>query len=134
MDQNLINLIHKYTEDREIDWIAAKIIGEQQGLEFKSENDLLKWKNTVDKYLKTFEANDFQSIENFISEAKKSGKKSGKKTDVQLGSDEGYEEYGDGGFEKRKKSVVKAKKEKSKDNDQYSLKKQFANMRKQKRS
>ena len=71
MDQNLLNLIHKYAEDREIDWVAAKIIGEQQGLVFKNENELSEWKNVVDRYLKTFNASDFEAIE----EACKKGKK-----------------------------------------------------------
>ena len=113
MDQNLLNLIHKYAEDREIDWIAAKIIGEQQGLEFKSENDLLEWKNTVDRYLKTFEESDFDKIEETLKKGKNKAKNASNKTapvmetKLSLASDEGYEEYGDGGYEKKKKVGIK---------------------------
>lgn len=63
MNKNLQSAIHKYAEDREIDYIAAKVIGEQNGLVFKSEKDLVEWKQTIDRYLKTFNQNDWSVVE-----------------------------------------------------------------------
>jgi len=116
MNEDLLNLIHKYAEDREIDWVAAKIIGEQQGIEFKSENDLLEWKTVVDMYLKTFTEANFDKIEEYITETK-----------VTLDSDEGYEEYGSGKFTKKFKTE-KANSKKS------TKKKEYAKIRSKKRS
>ncbi|MFW6026444.1 MAG: hypothetical protein ACOCRX_08885 [Candidatus Woesearchaeota archaeon] len=63
MDNQLLSLIHNYTEDREIDWTSAKVIGEQYGKVFKSEDDLREWKYLIDSYLKTFRVEDFQKVE-----------------------------------------------------------------------
>src|SRR6056297_814913 len=63
MDNQLLAVIHKYAEDREIDWTSAKVIGEQYGRVFKSEDDLREWKQVIDNYLKTFNADDFAKIE-----------------------------------------------------------------------
>jgi len=119
MNNDLLNIIHKYAEDREIDWTAAKIIGEQQGLEFKSESDLLEWKTVVDSYLKTFTESNLQLIEDYIGESK-----------VRLDSDEGYEEYGSGKFKKKGFRPEKEYSSKKKDN----RKKEYAKIRSKKRS
>lgn len=79
MDKNLQSVIHKYAEDREIDYMAAKVIGEQYGLSFSSEQDLIEWKQTIDRYLKTFEEKDFDAIEEMCTNKHKEGKKSKKK-------------------------------------------------------
>lgn len=71
MNQNLLNAIHKYAEDREINYIAAKVIAEQYGVEFTAESELVEWKQTVDRYLKTFEESAFGDIENWLEEKKK---------------------------------------------------------------
>jgi len=117
MNENLLNLIHKYAEDREIDWMAAKIIGEQQGIKFKDENNLLEWKNTVDRYLKTFSESNFDKIEEYINESK-----------ITLNSDEGYEEYGSGKFTKKFKT------EKNDSRKKRNKKKEYAKIRAKKRN
>lgn len=81
MNQALLNAIHKYAEDREIDYIAAKVIAEQYGIEFKNESELVEWKQTVDMYLKTFEESKFEDIENWLEEKKKCKKKKSTKPD-----------------------------------------------------
>ena len=79
MNKELLNAIHKYAEDREIDYMAAKIIAEQYGVEFFAESELVDWKQTVDMYLKTFEEEAFQNIENWLEEKKKCKDKDKKK-------------------------------------------------------
>jgi len=68
MDKTLQSTIHRYVENREIDFVSAKVIGEQYGLTFRSENDLLEWKNVVDRYLKTFEESAWEDIENYLAD------------------------------------------------------------------
>lgn len=63
MDKQLLSVIHKYAEDREIDWTSAKVIGEQYGKVFKSEDDLREWKQLIDNYLGTFNVEDFAKVE-----------------------------------------------------------------------
>jgi hypothetical protein len=63
MNNALFQQIHKYAEDREIDYISAKVIGEQHGIVWKSEGQLVEFKQVVDNYLKTFEDKNFQLIE-----------------------------------------------------------------------
>ena len=63
MDKQLLSVIHKFAEDREIGWIEAKTVGEQYGMKFKSEDDLREWKQTIDNYLGTFREEDFYKIE-----------------------------------------------------------------------
>lgn len=75
MDNQLLATIHKYAEDREIDWTSAKVIGEQYGKIFKSEDDLREWKYIIDNYLKTFSADAFQKIEEACKGKKKNKKK-----------------------------------------------------------
>ncbi len=67
MNENLRNTIHRYAEDREIDYISARVIGEQNGLTFKNEGELSAWKQTIDRYLKTFDSSAWQDIENYLA-------------------------------------------------------------------
>lgn len=78
MDNQLLSLIHKFAEDREIDWTSAKVIGEQYGKTFKTEDDLREWKYKIDNYLKTFNASDFEKIEEACKSKKKKSKKKSK--------------------------------------------------------
>jgi len=68
MDKVLQSTIHRFAENREIDYVSAKVIGEQNGLVFRNENELLEWKNVVDRYLKTFEESAWNDIENYLAE------------------------------------------------------------------
>lgn len=68
MDKTLQSTIHRYVENREIDYVSAKMIGEQYGLVFRNESDLLEWKNVVDRYLKTFEESAWENIENYLAD------------------------------------------------------------------
>lgn len=63
MNNALFQQIHKYAEDREIDFVAAKVIGEQQGIVWKNEGQLVEFKQVIDTYLKTFEERNFELIE-----------------------------------------------------------------------
>jgi hypothetical protein len=73
MNEKLLNAIHRYAEDREIDYKAAQYIGEQFGKRFASQEELIEWKQLVDRYLKAFETKDFELIEKALNEKK--GKK-----------------------------------------------------------
>jgi len=68
MDKELQKSIHRYAEDREIDYVSAKMLGEQRGLHFGNENDLMAWKKVVDRYLKTFNESDWNDIEKYIAD------------------------------------------------------------------
>lgn len=70
MNTNLLNTIHKYAEDREIDYLAAKVIAEQSGVTFKSESQLVELKQVIDRYLKTFEECAFENIEEWLENNK----------------------------------------------------------------
>lgn len=61
-NDQLRELIHRYAEDREIDYMSAKLIGEARGMKFKNEQALLEWKQTIDSYLKMFDEKSFQRI------------------------------------------------------------------------
>lgn len=63
MNKVLFTQINKYTEDREIDYIAVKVIGEQQGIVWKNEQQLVELKQVIDRYLKTFEEKNFALVE-----------------------------------------------------------------------
>lgn len=67
MNKELQAQIHRFAEDREIDYVSAKVLGEQYGLEFKSESDLAIWKQVIDRYLKTFDESAFEDIEKYIA-------------------------------------------------------------------
>ena len=68
MNKDLLNAIHKYAEDREIDYMAAKVIAEMYGVEFTAEKELVEWKQVVDRYLKTFEESAFGDIEKWLED------------------------------------------------------------------
>lgn len=63
MNKILLDQISKYAEDREIDYIAAKVIGEQQGIIWKNENQLVELKQAIDLYLQTFDLEKFELVE-----------------------------------------------------------------------
>ena len=63
MNKELLNSIHRYAEDREIDYISAQIIGERYGKKFPDQATLIEWKQLVDKYLKTFDPEAFEALE-----------------------------------------------------------------------
>ena len=94
MNKQLLNTIHKYAEDREIDYIAAKVIAEQHGVEFTAENELVEWKQIVDRYLKTFEESAFEDIEAWLeekscgSDKKKKKKKESSEEEVKESTEE----------------------------------------------
>lgn len=100
MNNFLLNAIHKYAEDREIDYIAAQIIGEEYGKKFKSQDDLIEWKQLIDRYLKTFNAKDFEAIEEELHLNEKCDKKDG------TGNREGNRDGSGPGMYKRKKKKI----------------------------
>ena len=63
MNKDLLNAIHRYVEDREIDYTAAQYIGESYGKKFPDQETLIEWKQLIDKYLKSFQPKDFEAIE-----------------------------------------------------------------------
>lgn len=73
MNEALLKQISNYAEDREIDYISAKVIGEQQGINWQSEAQLVEFKQTIDLYLKTFDISKFELVEEKIEELCKSG-------------------------------------------------------------
>lgn len=81
MDNQLLSIIHKFAEDREIGYIEAKTVGEQYGMKFENEDQLREWKQKIDRYLGTFEVKDFNAIEE-ACKPKKSKKKSKQVTEA----------------------------------------------------
>ncbi|HRZ86105.1 MAG TPA: hypothetical protein P5277_05000 [Candidatus Paceibacterota bacterium] len=71
MDQGLKAQIHRYAENREIDYLSAKNLGNAYGIEFANENELVEFKQTIDRYLKTFEDSAFEAIEEACKKKKK---------------------------------------------------------------
>ena len=71
MNDQLFSVIHKFAEDREIDYISAKVVGEQFGFEFENESVLVEWKQAIDLYLKTFEQEKFDKIEEMCNKKKR---------------------------------------------------------------
>lgn len=63
MNKDLLTAIHRYVEDREIDYVAAQYIGESYGKKFDNQQTLIEWKQLIDKYLKSFQPADFEAIE-----------------------------------------------------------------------
>lgn len=63
MDKALLMQISKYAEDREIDYTAATVIGEQQGIVWKNEAQLVEFKQAIDMYLKTFDVQRLELVE-----------------------------------------------------------------------
>lgn len=73
MNKDLVNAIHRYAEDREIDYFAVQSIVESYtGKKITTQKELIEWKQKVDKYLKTFEPKDFESIEDDLNKMKQS--------------------------------------------------------------
>lgn len=71
MDQGLRAQIHRYAENREIDYLSAKNLGNAYGIDFKDEEELVEFKQTIDRYLKTFEESAFEAIEEACKKKKK---------------------------------------------------------------
>ena len=63
MNKDLQTAIHRYAEDREIDYISAQKIAERYGKKITTQKDLIEWKSVIDKYLKTFEQSAWNEIE-----------------------------------------------------------------------
>lgn len=63
MDQGLKAQIHRYAENREIDYVSARNLGNIYGVSLKNENELREWKQLIDRYLKTFKEDAFYAIE-----------------------------------------------------------------------
>lgn len=66
MNNDLKRAIHNYAYDREIDYTSAQYIGEQFGMKFGSQSELISWKQAIDVYLKTFSEENLQKVENMI--------------------------------------------------------------------
>lgn len=75
MDNQLLSIIHKFAEDREIGYMEAKNVGETYGMKFENEDQLREFKQKIDRYLGTFKQKDFNAIEE-ACKRKKSKKKS----------------------------------------------------------
>ena len=63
MNNDLQIAIHRYAEDREIDYLAAQVIGERYGKKFDTQEQLVEWKQLIDIYLKSFDENAWNEIE-----------------------------------------------------------------------
>jgi len=98
MDQGLKAQIHRYAENREIDYLSAKNLGNAYGIEFANEKELVEFKQTIDKYLKTFQESDFEAIEEACK--KKKVKVVEESYDVEAYADD---DKMIGGFQSRKK-------------------------------
>ena len=70
MDDTLLTQISKHAEDREIDYVSATVIGQQQGIVWRDEAQLVEFKQTIDMYLKTFDESYFALIEETIDRFK----------------------------------------------------------------
>ena len=63
MNEGLKAQIHRYAENREIDYMSAKNLGNAYGIEFRSEQELVEFKTIIDNYLKTFNEDAFEDVE-----------------------------------------------------------------------
>ncbi len=68
MNKMLLEQLHRYAEDREIDYSSAQYLGEQFGVRWKSQKQLVEFKNAIDYYLKTFDQNNFAIVEGMLNE------------------------------------------------------------------
>jgi hypothetical protein len=66
MNDGLRSQIHKYAENKEIDYMSAKNLATVYGLKLNSEKELSEWKQKIDRYLKTFNEEAFKEIEKEI--------------------------------------------------------------------
>lgn len=74
MDQGLKAQIHRYAEDREIDYMSAKNLGVSYGVEFYKDQDLVEFKQLIDTYLKTFKEEALDAVEEVCLGKKKDKK------------------------------------------------------------
>lgn len=96
MDQGLKTQIHRYAENREIDYVSAKNLGNVYGVSLRNENELREWKQLIDRYLKTFNEDAFFAIEEACN-------KDGKGTGSGKGPHDGRGRQATGGKGKNKK-------------------------------
>jgi len=68
MNKILQEHLHRYAEDREIDYSSAQYLGEQFGIRWKSEKQLVEFKQVIDTYLKTFSPDSFNLVEMKLEE------------------------------------------------------------------
>jgi hypothetical protein len=67
MNKMLLEQLHRYTEDREIDYFSAQYLGESFGIIWKNQQQLVEFKQAIDTYLKTFSAESFAIIESKVN-------------------------------------------------------------------
>jgi len=67
MNQMLLEQLHRYTEDREIDYASAQYLGQSFGVVWKNQQQLVEFKQAIDTYLKTFSAESFAIVESKIN-------------------------------------------------------------------
>lgn len=77
MNQGLKAQIHRYAENREIDYMSAKNLGNAYGINFQNEQELVEFKTLIDKYLKTFNEDAFQDIEEACTKKDGTGNRQG---------------------------------------------------------
>ena len=63
MNKMLLEQLHRYTEDREIDYASAQYLGESFGIVWKNQQQLVEFKQVIDTYLKTFSLESFAIVE-----------------------------------------------------------------------
>jgi hypothetical protein len=91
MNKDLQNAIHRYAEDREIDYFSAQYLGKALGMKFGSQQDLIEWKQTIDRYLKTFTETDFAAIEEMCNKKKKKTMKEANNPEYDEDDEDEYE-------------------------------------------
>lgn len=67
MNKMLLEQLHRYTEDREIDYASAQYLGESFGIVWKSQQQLVEFKQAIDTYLKTFSLENFAIVESKVN-------------------------------------------------------------------
>jgi len=67
MNQMLLEQLHRYTEDREIDYSSAQYLGASFGVIWENQQQLVEFKQAIDLYLKTFSAENFAIVESKIN-------------------------------------------------------------------
>jgi len=67
MNKMLLEQLHRYTEDREIDYSSAQYLGESFGIVWKNQQQLVEFKQVIDTYLKTFSLENFAIVESKLN-------------------------------------------------------------------
>lgn len=71
---NFRDQLHRFADNREIDYVSAKNLGEMNGMKFKNEGELIEWKKSIDDYLLTFQDEALKKVEEACSNNKKKNK------------------------------------------------------------